>query len=434
MRLILVGPSHIPRIRHALEVVLLPRPTTDIIYLGDGGYPIWNKTVYEKCLNEYRPGDKILLIVADFRFGNGILEETDATLDNNVFIDGHTHVKRELCTPFYDNKMKTHCVRALIAWKKQFGSDLTVFHWTLAMRTVKNRRSKQHIYNSAYRHPVWNINEHFFNLDVTGLSNVQTCPEPELNIFDSLTIDNDLHPSNLGYLYISAVSVTADHESALKIAKTVYMAAMNNFASELIRSKSQTCILCGPSDVLAKLRSSIPLSVQKKLLESGISIHEPGPLPSLDKINDVQKIIYISDLSIPDEKTLTESCHKLLKDFPQSIRSNVSILFWNAIAIQTMQWRARNLRNAPTGSIEKTLAAKTFHCFWPEADYAFDYAKIDRMIEYGAGGAPTLWGIIAVISNACGRNTDKVGASTMNAMYTASEKCNLRIESGPALE
>jgi len=425
MRLILVGPSHIPRIRHALEVVGLPRPVDEILYFGDGGFPVWKKSVFEQCCNEYRDGDKILLIVADFRFGNSILCDKSCNINDAVFFNGHTHVNRELCTLENDEQMKKLCVKALLKWKERFGDKLIILHWTLAMRTVKNRLSRQHVdSNGKYRHPVWNIDEPVFKTDVAGLSALQTTNE--LNICNSLTIDNDLHPSTLGYLYIIANTVTANHENSLMLAKTVYMAGINTLSSQLSNKPLQKTLFFGTSKVLNSITNAIPMSSRAALKVAGLEILKQGEtLDSIIQIGNVKNLIYISDNVINDQVTLDKCISNIRKELSGITDTKISILFWDAIATQVMQWRARNQRNAPTGLIEKSLAANIFHTFWSGSPSTFEFQSIDRLVEYGAGGAPTFWGILSVLTTAANSTSNGISNAVINSMSISAKNQSL---------
>lgn len=425
MRLILVGPSHIPRIRHALEVVRLPRPADEILYLGDGGFPIWKKSVFEQCRTEYRKGDTILLIVADFRFGNSILEDESYNISDSVFFDGHTHVKRDLCTLDNDERMKTLCVNAINGWSKQFGDGLIVFHWTLAMRTVKNRLSRQHIDSQGkYHHPVWNIDDPVFRSDVTGLSALQT--SNDLGIFNSLTIDNDLHPSTLGYLYIIAYATTEDHETALSLAKTIYMAGINTLSTKFYSVPPKRCVICGTSKVISSLLKMLPLISRNRLSAAGIDIIAPEEvLQTIISRNDISKILYISSDPISNQEDLTVSIAQINNKIKGSLNVKLDILFWDAIATHVMQWRARSHRNAPTGLIEKKLAANIFRTFWSEPASDFEFQTIDRLIEYGAGGAPTFWGILSILNKTADTPSDDIPNAVMNDMRASAAKNSL---------
>lgn len=426
MRLILVGPSHIPRIRHALEVVRLPRPIDDILYLGDGGYPVWKKSVYTECCDAYQKGDKILLIVADFRFGNSILIDESLSTEGAAFFDGHTHVKRDLCTPENDEKMKQLCVNALNAWKARFGDDVIILHWTLALRTVKNRLSRQHIDKDGnYRHPVWNIDDPDFISDIHGLSSVQTAQD--LGICNSLTIDNDLHPSTLGYLYIIACAATSNHEASLNAAKTIYMSGINSLTAKLAGVRWPKSLIAGPSKVLNSLHSALPKSSRDALSQAGLTIRAQGEVtPELVNEQAIEHLIYISDSAINDMNMLNAAIAELHIKFSSTTKAKVSILFWDAIATQVMQWRARSQRDAPTGSIEKNLAATTFHAFWP-ASQTFEFQSIDKLIEYGAGGAPTFWGVVSIITRVTHLAASDIASAVVDNLHKSARTSPYRL-------
>lgn len=392
MKLFLVGPSHIPRIRHAIENVGIPRPSKEIIYLGDGGYPLWTKSVFERCCTDFQPGDTILLIVADFRFGNSILMSQDNLTIENLFLDGYTHVKKELCTPDNDVKMKKRCLDALLIWKKHFGEDLVIFHWTLAMRTVKNRQARIHINKEGkYTHPTWNINEPAMLGNVNHLEDIQI--SSELDICNAMMIDNDLHPSSLGYLYINGIVHYRDHNRAIASARSIYMAGLNALTSKLKKLSTQRTLICGNSSALIKLKKAIPLSTLRALSELGIVFRfDIQDLSTAQELVPFEQIIFLSNRQLDSGSN---------QDFTLSSASSGTpeiVMFpWDAFATSVMQWRARNHRGLPTGMREKFFASEILHLLTPQEE-PFEFSEFDRVIEHGAGGAPTAWALFLLIA------------------------------------
>jgi hypothetical protein len=302
------------------------------------------------------------------------------------------------------------------------------------MRTVKNRLSRQHIdSNNKYNHPVWNIDDPIFRMDVSGLSSLQTTHE--LNIINSLTIDNDLHPSTLGYLYIIANAVTADHEKSLTLAKTVYMAGINSLSANLTKKPTQKYLFCGTSKVLTSLLNVLPISLRTALSAAGIDILAPGEIPeSHSQKGQIENLMYITDHKIDDQESLNKCIADIHKKLSDTASAKISILFWDALATQVMQWRARNLRNAPTGLTEKHLAANTFYAFWPERSPNFDFHLIDRLIEHGAGGAPTFWGVLSILTRAGNTASDDISNAAMDAMRRSAESHSLVLKNINPLE
>jgi hypothetical protein len=392
MKLFFVGPSHIPRIRHAIENVGIPRPAKEIIYLGDGGYPVWNKSIFERCCADFQPGDTILLIVADFRFGNSVLMSQDALTAENVFLDGYTHVKRELCTLDSDLKMKQRCLDALLIWKKRFGEGLVIFHWTLAMRTAKNRLAHIHTDKEGkYTHPTWNINEDAMLGDVNYLDNIQT--SSELDICNAMMIDNDLHPSSLGYLYINGTARYRDHNLAIASARSIYMAGLNALTSRLTKLSTKRTVICGDSSAIVKLKKAIPLGTLKALSELGVDFRlDIQDLSLVQQVIPFDQLIYFSNRKLDSSRDEDFTLLRTNSLIPKTI-----IFFWDAFAALIMQWRARNQRGLPTGMRERLLTQEILRFFIPN-QASFEFCEFDRIIEHGAGGAPTAWALFLLIA------------------------------------
>lgn len=425
MRLILVGPSHIPRIRHALEVVGLPKPAQTIIYLGDGGFPIWKKSVFDDCCRQYQSGDKIILIAADFRFGNSITKDLPANFEDASFFDGYTHVTRDLCTVKNDNLLKDLCVRSLHSWKSQFGSSLTILHWTLAMRTVKNRLGKQHVDETGkYLHPVWNISESSFSGEVAGLAAVQHAED--LSAYSNLTIDNDLHPSTLGYLYISAISVFGTHDKSLAAAKSIYMSGINHLTSELSRGIHPRTLLFGTSKLLQTIITALPFSSRKSLSEAGLDILNRGEQIDASLAEKYEKLVYLSDQAL-DSCQAVDSANNVLKRLTP-IDENVRILYWEALATQVMQWRARNQRGVGTGLVENKLASEIYHTFWKKPSFEFDFKSINRLVEHGAGGSCTLWGVLTILTTSLDCNSFSIAEAALRSMSKTAKELQVYLD------
>lgn len=423
MRLILVGPSHIPRIQHALEKVGLPKPVPEIVYLGDGGFPIWKKSVFDQCCKIYQEGDRILLIAADFRFGNSIIDNPPHNLESHNFFDGFTHVKRELCTAENDVALKQLCLRSLNEWKSTFGKSLTILHWTLAMRTVKNRISKQHVNeNGIYSHPIWNICDADFATEVAGLANLQH--SGDLSTCEKLTIDNDLHPSTLGYLYINAIAANYDHEQSLNKAKSIYMAGVNKLTSELVNKSKSKCLFFGTSKLLQTILSALPINSRKTLSKVGLEFLQPGEQPDSLLAANYDKLVYFSGAVLDSSLSLSNSIKAIKEEF-SALHNNVQVLHWETLTTQVLQWRARNQRGAGTGLIEKNFASETYHEFWPKefAEYSFD--TIDRLVEFGAGGSCTFWGILAILTASVDCRTSKLAESVLVSMHQAAKQLHM---------
>jgi hypothetical protein len=421
MTLVLVGPSHIPRLRHALEIVGLPRPTKEIVYLGDGGYPVWNKEAFDECCEIVSPSDQILLIIADFRFGNSILSNDNVEANGEILQSGHTHIKRELCTVEADHIMKKRCIDAIAIWKHKFGSNLTILHWTLAMRTVKNRILGHHVDSSGvYRHPVWNVDDAAFSEDINELSLIQH--DSDLSSYDAFTIDNDLHPSTLGYLYITSYAVIGKHSLASDNARKIYLSGINALISSIAGGPLQGCILCGNSSAISTIKSAMPISARSFLSKLHIEMISPrkGP-PFTDAAGALttDRIVFISNSPVSNEQDVSEAEDKILATFATELRTKVVILFWDALAMRIMQWRARTQRSLKTNSNEQLFVLQLFKKFWRSESQNANFYQLDKLIEYGAGGSPTFWGICQILTQASCINNNGASNSALRAMQIA---------------
>jgi hypothetical protein len=251
--------------------------------------------------------------------------------------------------------------------------------------------------------------------DVANLRELQT--SDELDICNALMIDNDLHPSTLGYLYINGAALYRDHKLAVASARSIYMAGINALISQFTAHSTAKTLICGDSSAVASLKRAVPLGTLKTLSGLGVELRpEIKDLGSALQVESVERIIFMSTkiLDVGSDEDLA-----YLRSGPRE--EKVTVFFWNTLATLTMQWRARNQRGLPTGLREKMFAKEILGRLLSSQE-SFDFNEYDRLIEHGAGGAPTAWALFLILAHTQGPKSAKLLASSaIQGMQRASD-------------
>ncbi|MDH1271709.1 hypothetical protein N5C81_29445, partial [Rhizobium pusense] len=190
---VILGPSHVVRWDHAVKSGAIPAPFPDTIFVGGGGLPVWSAHLLAKAKALAESADKLLLIVADFRFGNSILGESP--LPKSLFVDGHRNISREYLSRTADEFLRAKCVAALDTWRETFGDKLLIIHWTGLTRRNEDIIHGKYIENNVYRHPVWKYDE-------LGSDDISFLVKAPSDVLRALYVDDNLHPSALGFRYL----------------------------------------------------------------------------------------------------------------------------------------------------------------------------------------------------------------------------------------
>jgi len=198
---IITGPSHAARWRHAINNNILPSPYEDQKIIGEGGYPVWNHTVFSEIFRAHKVGEPIFLILPDFRFGNSLAEES--RIVSGQFYAQYTHIKSKLICPEVDAKLYRHHVENLKIWRTVFGSDLTVFDWTTLMTASEHYWTDRHI-DADGRYENRNYAEWVFSdrAQIGALSWPVNLLKDENTRLRRLSVDRSLHPSGIGFFML----------------------------------------------------------------------------------------------------------------------------------------------------------------------------------------------------------------------------------------
>ncbi|MDO9105002.1 MAG: hypothetical protein Q7U57_08570 [Methylovulum sp.] len=203
-KILVIGPSHVKRLEHALLCGILPAPEVTVDFLGRDGMPVWHP-VFSRHLQSV-DYDHILVIVGDFRFGNKIFANTEA---KNA---GGVGVAKALINLDNDDKLYQKSLAKIDEWIAVFGNKIRFLFWDLLGREFANRRDNKYTVAGQYSHPSWNydaIAERYRShiVDVGFLKDI---------FMDRLTVDSANHFSMFAYLMMVDALRRTGHETAVK--------------------------------------------------------------------------------------------------------------------------------------------------------------------------------------------------------------------------
>ncbi|WP_237153014.1 hypothetical protein [Oryzibacter oryziterrae] len=218
-RLCIVGPSHVVRWEHLLAIGSLPPPGCEVSFVHSTGAPLWDREVFEATADvAARTDSRIVLIIGDFRFGNSIVRDNLQPRYGDLF-SGYSHITSELIGARSDLEVRLRAEYALLLWRKTYGERLRMVYWTQAMRSVVDGLAGKHLNpQGVSTHPLWPLDRYARTGDpiVPDLSAVlQRRPER----YAKLIVDNDLHPSAIGYSLLEKLGLDMPFAEAIERAE-----------------------------------------------------------------------------------------------------------------------------------------------------------------------------------------------------------------------
>ncbi len=256
MKNLIVGPSHVVRMQHAKSSNCLPADIDEPVFIGMGGAPTWSDNIFNKVSESLDSGSKIHLILGDYRFGNNILAEgKDVLSQDKVYINIHG----EFLTPENDRKMYGFYLQGLDKWRSSY-PNINIIPWTLLMRRAENISTQHHVdVNGIYTHPT--VNEEMLIGKYCEPSYLR-CLEIPSSVLKNFYIDNDLHPSTLGYVFLTKCITKLDpHESVYASLKIVEFVISDFFKKLSIEKK---IYITGDSVAMATIKKVLPFEYNLK--------------------------------------------------------------------------------------------------------------------------------------------------------------------------
>ncbi|MDB6452711.1 hypothetical protein [Falsirhodobacter sp. 20TX0035] len=272
----ILGPSHAARWRHVLDLDLLPAPFATTLALGEGGFPVWNRTIFAQLLRQHEVGQPIFLIVPDFRFGNSIAA---GPFVSGQFYNDHTHIRKEAITPRIDAMMYRHQVDSLAIWRTVFGRDLMIFDWTMLMNASGHHAEGRYMEDGEYQNPAYASWVQSDRPRLAALSWPPTVLEKQNDRLQRLVVDRSQHPSALGFLTQHGMMRGEAFPEALARAERVWGQWCDALAEAVRARATRPVVLHGSSVWLDMAQRQWSAAVLVDLAKAGLVL--PGqPVPA----------------------------------------------------------------------------------------------------------------------------------------------------------
>jgi len=315
-KMLVIGPSHVKRLEHAVNGGILPESALTLEFLGRDGMPIWHP-VFTRHLQS-ADYEHIFVIVGDFRFGNKIFAQTEAKNAGGV--------AKELINLDNDAKLYEKSLAKIDEWIAAFGNKISFLFWDLLGREFANRRDNKYMSDGRYCHPSWNYDEvseryrdHIF--DAGFLKN--TCME-------RLTVDSANHFSMFAYLMIIDALQHIGHKKYVNKAEL-------EFKFKVLDSKfnqiplADIYLVCDPpifnrlAEALAK--GALPRHKKLQLLTVQAFIAQQASAP----LDGGAKILYLSSFRYVDGEDNAAKYRRFVNtlDKIDRDRAGINVVFYD---------------------------------------------------------------------------------------------------------
>jgi len=284
------------RMQHAF-ICNQPSLFPDIpIFIGMGGAPTWSKDIsgrIDKSLSDNQP---IYYISGDFRFGNTIIADG---IDIECATKEYINVNGNYLSDLNDLKMYGFYLRGMDSLVAKFRT-LKIIPWTLLMRRAQNISNGRHINELGdYAHPIYdekNLIEKYSSYSYTK------CLSISPKVLSQFYIDNDLHPSTLGYMFLSRCIGNDDPYQSIHYVVKHLNKCIKKFLLDLDIHKKINIVGC--STAFSTFKKVLPfeygldnlITINKELSNNDISIN----LLSLEETSKANfKISQSGEINIP---------------------------------------------------------------------------------------------------------------------------------------
>lgn len=186
-KVLVIGPSHVVILEYFIKNKVLPDIRNEIDFVGISGCPIWHDKIISN-LDLYVNYKKVIFIVGDFRFGNGVLEDSPK---------GRTvGIEKKLINNDNDLKLYQRSMGALSLIRERLEGKVKFVFWDLILRENRNRLNGFYYESGCYKHPIWNYEEIQYKFADCSIDFTDVISLPSLLSF---YVDSSNHPSILGY-------------------------------------------------------------------------------------------------------------------------------------------------------------------------------------------------------------------------------------------
>lgn len=284
------GPSHLVRWSDHVKNGVIKSNFSSHQLVGQGGLPIWSKSLFKNVSFNIRKGGNVAILVGDFRFGNVICMENGS--DKNTLRDGFLSINPLAISKEFDLLLFNRSISALKLLQRVVGNQATFIFWDLFCRQIQDRLLGNYIKDFSYNHPIWNyqkIQELLPDLHQINLSPLLTMPMHEVN---RLFIDNSSHPSQISYYLLeNLLGKNLSPLNAYSLAVSQFENDFLTLLSNTLLKKKKLFLLTGESIWLDTLIQTLGANGQLRLAKSGLIISLPNPAAGRLSINELSNIL-----------------------------------------------------------------------------------------------------------------------------------------------
>ncbi len=284
---LIIGPSHAIRWKWHRRDEVVPGPLPSDRILGQGGAPIWSRRLFDESSALLADDEQLVIMVPDFRFGNGISLDTKASA-GPLLQDGFLAITPTAMTIAHDRVMLERSIAALHIWHERFGSKARYVFWCLFGRQVHDRMAGKHIENRQYHHPAFNYYEvttSLPELDIVDLAPLLSKPIHDIR---RLFIDSSSHPSQVGYLLLNGILFDGlDALTAYERAVATTEGDLVRLAEKIRATVEKPILLTGRSVWLDVLMTTLGATGTAKLAESGLILAPLNRSPGQPPISEI---------------------------------------------------------------------------------------------------------------------------------------------------
>lgn len=395
MKTIIVGPSHVVRWEHAVKSGSIDAPFTGVVFVGLGEAPIWSKELLDKVSNIYNEGDRIIIVMGDFRFGNNVFERPGA--NDELFVTGFRNISKDFINEGNDKFLINKSLEALNFWHARYGDSISVIHWTLVMRSAEDRSKNKYVDSQGtYKHPLYDglriIKESNFSCDISPSFYV---PPYELHRY---YIDDDLHPSPKGYQLMRHLALGNKWEDAVSFTELGFLRSLLlglNFRKNSYRK----VLICGDSVFLSYILRLFTNNDLNFLESIGIYIKQSSfeNLANLTFKENIKDLIFITKNGFHNpsfSKKDIAAIPEMSKSF--GYKGRIGVIPWESIGYYAISFRHPTLERyrKDISDISLWLSSSGFML------QKLNVQGLDEIYDVGEKVMPTLKGI-KFIFNIC---------------------------------
>jgi hypothetical protein len=284
---LVAGPSHLVRWERLVRAGQLPAFPDDARLIGKPGTPVWSAPLLEAARGAVAPDRELVLLVGDFRFGNGAYAE--GPRPDTLFAAAPAGIAQAAIKPAIDAEIMERSLRALDAWAGHFGRRIRFILWDLLCRQVMDRMAGRHIVDRRYRHPHWNLAEVQGRLAHLRLIDLEPLTRQPMHEVLRLIIDSSAHPSQAGFLFLDGVVFDgADPLAAYRQATSRVEDDLAEAARQAVARGGRPVVLSGRSAWLDTLMRCLGQPGAARLRGLGLHLaplnaqigHPPPQLPA----------------------------------------------------------------------------------------------------------------------------------------------------------